>query len=139
MVQFSHPYMTPGKTIALTAAAAKSLQSWPTLCDSIDGSPPGSIHFHQEALYFFAFCHKGGVICISEVFDISPGNLDSNLCFIQSSTMYSAYKLNKQSDNIQPCYTPFPNWNQSPVPCQIGKSTRLNSSHTLASRMPSSA
>ena len=25
-------------------------------------------HFHQEALDFlFAFCHKGGVICISEV------------------------------------------------------------------------
>ena len=24
------------------AAAAKSLQSWPTLCDPIDGSPPGS-------------------------------------------------------------------------------------------------
>ena len=25
-----------------TAAAAKLLQSWPTLCDPIDGSPPGS-------------------------------------------------------------------------------------------------
>ena len=24
------------------ATAAKSLQSYPTLCDSIDGSPPGS-------------------------------------------------------------------------------------------------
>ena len=42
-VQLSHPYMTTGKTIALTAAAAaKSLQSCPTLCDPIDGSPPGS-------------------------------------------------------------------------------------------------
>ena len=28
--------------IAAAAAAAKSLQSCPTLCDSIDGSPPGS-------------------------------------------------------------------------------------------------
>ena len=28
--------------------------------------------------------HKGGVICISEVIDISPGNLDSSLCFFQS-------------------------------------------------------
>ena len=27
---------------ATTAAAAKSLQSCPTLCDPIDGSPPGS-------------------------------------------------------------------------------------------------
>ena len=59
-VQHSNPYMTTGKTIALTkrtfvgkvmsllfnmlsaAAAAKSLQSCPTLCNPIDGSPPGS-------------------------------------------------------------------------------------------------
>ena len=85
-VQLSHPYVTTGKTIALTRwtfvskvmslffnklarlvitflprskqkwissyitqstpnrinAAAKSLQSCPTLCDPIDGSPPGS-------------------------------------------------------------------------------------------------
>jgi len=27
--------------------------------------------------------------------------------------MYSAYKLNKQGDNIQPWCTPFPIWNQS--------------------------
>ena len=27
---------------AAAAAAAKSLQSWPTLCDPIDGSSPGS-------------------------------------------------------------------------------------------------
>ena len=30
--------------------------------------------------------------------------------------MYSAYKLNKQGDNIQPWWTPFPIWNQSVVP-----------------------
>ena len=43
MVQLSHPYMSTRKTIALTAAAAaKSRQSGPTLCDPIDGSPPGS-------------------------------------------------------------------------------------------------
>ena len=29
--------------------------------------------------------------------------------------MYSAYKLNKQGDNIQPWRTPFPIWNQSVV------------------------
>ena len=59
MVQLSHPYMTTGKTIALTrwtfvvkamsllfnmlsAAAAKLLQSCLTLCNPIDGTPPGS-------------------------------------------------------------------------------------------------
>ena len=30
--------------------------------------------------------------------------------------MYSAYKLNKQGDNIQPWCTPFPIWNHSVVP-----------------------
>ena len=33
--------------------------------------------------------------------------------------MYSAYKLNKQSDNIQPWGTPFPIWKQSLVPCPV--------------------
>ena len=59
IVQLSHPYMTTGKTIALTrwtfigkvmsllfnmlsATAAKPRQSCPTLCDPTDGSPPGS-------------------------------------------------------------------------------------------------
>ena len=30
---------------------------------------------------FFAFCHKCGTVCVSEVIDISPGNLDSSLGF----------------------------------------------------------
>ena len=49
MVQLSHLYMTTGKTIALTrwtfvgkVMSLLSLQLCPTLCDSIDGSPPGS-------------------------------------------------------------------------------------------------
>ena len=60
VVQLSHPYMTTGKTIALrrwtfvgkvksplfnrlsATATAKLLQSCLTLCDPIDGSPPGS-------------------------------------------------------------------------------------------------
>ena len=32
----------PPEKSPIAAAAAKSLQSWPTLCDPIDGSPPGS-------------------------------------------------------------------------------------------------
>ena len=60
IVQLSYPYLTTGKTIALArwtfvdkvmsllfnmlsaAAASKSCQSCPTLCDPRDGSPPGS-------------------------------------------------------------------------------------------------
>ena len=33
--------------------------------------------------------------------------------------MYSACKLNKQGDNIQPWCTPFLVWKQSVVPCQV--------------------
>ena len=33
--------------------------------------------------------------------------------------MYSAYKLNKQGDNIQPWCSPFPIWSQSIVPCPV--------------------
>ena len=63
------------------------------------------------------FCHKGGVFCISEVIDISPGNVDSSCP--SSSLMYSAYKSNRQGENIQSWCTPFPIWNQSVVPCLI--------------------
>ena len=50
---------------------------------------PFLFYFRKEALYFFlAFCPKSGVICISEVIDISPGNLDSSLCFIQPSVSH---------------------------------------------------
>ena len=33
--------------------------------------------------------------------------------------MYSAYKLNKQGDSMQPWCTPFLIWNQSVVPCPV--------------------
>ena len=33
--------------------------------------------------------------------------------------MCSAYKLNKQGDNMQPWCTPFPIWNQSVFPCPV--------------------
>ena len=45
-----------------------------------------------------------------------PACASSNLAF---HVMYSAYKLNKQGDNIQPQRTPFPIWNQSVVPCPV--------------------
>ena len=138
MVQLSHPYMTTGKTIALTRRtfvgkvmslllnmlsrlfitflprSKRLLISWlqspsavilepPKIkSDTISTISPSSsheamgpdavifvfcvssfkpfftlhFHFHQEAFEFlFTFCHKGGVICISEVIDIIPAIL----------------------------------------------------------------
>ena len=45
-----------------------------------------------------------------------PACASSSLAF---HMMYSACKSNKQGDNIQPCHTPFPIWNQSVVPCPV--------------------
>ena len=35
------------------------------------------------------------------------------------SLFHSAYKLNKQGDNIHPCHTPFPVLNHTAIPCQV--------------------
>ena len=136
MVQLSHPYMTTGKTTALTIwtfvskvmpllfnvlsrfviaflprnkcplisrlqspsaviLEPKKLKSVtvptfsPHICHEVTGLDVMTLvflnvefevsfytlffHFHPEALQFlFAFCRKDGVICISEVIDISP-------------------------------------------------------------------
>ena len=162
MVQFSHPYMTTGKTTALTLQTFVSkvmallfntlskfiiaflprskhlLISWlqspstvilepkkirsvtvsPSICHEVMGpdamilvfwmlsfKPAFSLSsstFTKRLFSSFAFCHCGGVICISEAVDISPCNLDSR--WVSSSLafciMYSAYKLNKQSENV---------------------------------------
>ena len=43
-----------------------------------------------------------------------PACASSSLIF---HMMHSAYKLNKQGDNIHPCHAPFPILSQSTVPC----------------------
>ena len=48
--------------------------------------------------------------------NLIPACASSSLAF---HMIYSAYKLNKQGDNIHPWRTPFPFWNQSVVPCLI--------------------
>ena len=143
LFQLSHPYMTTGKTIALTRwtfvgkvmsllfnmlsrlvitflSRIKHLWiSWlqspsavileppkiksvtvpivsPTICHEVMGPDAMILDFWMLQLVHFPlslssrgslvllhFCHKGGVICISEGIDISPGNLSSSLCFIQ--------------------------------------------------------
>ena len=45
-----------------------------------------------------------------------PDCISSSPVFLM---VYSAYKLNKRGDNIQPWRSPFPIWNQSVVPCPV--------------------
>ena len=70
---------------------------------------------HQESLQFlFAFCCKSGIIrylrlLIFLTAILIPACASSILAFCM---MYSAYKWNKQGDNVQPWHTPFPIWSQ---------------------------
>ena len=130
-IKHSHPYMTTGKTIALTrwtfvgkvmsllfnmlsrlviAFLPRSkhlLISWlqspsAVICHEVMGSDVMILVFWMLnfkpafSLSSFTFIKRLfsssllsairlGVICISEVIDISPSNLDSSLCFIQPS------------------------------------------------------
>ena len=72
------------------------------------------------------FCHKGGVICISEVIDISPGNLDSSLCFIQYGISHDV----QFSSVTQSCPTLCDPMNHSmpglPVHHQLPESTQTH-------------
>ena len=93
----------------------KSFQSCSTLCDPMDSCSPPSSSVHgilQARILEWVAMSPAivGDIYISEVADISPSSLDSS---VDSSSlafcmMYSAYKLNKQGDNIQPFHTVVP-------------------------------
>ena len=184
MVQLSHPYMTTGKTIALTrwtfagkvmsllfnmpsrlviAFLPKSkhlLISWLQSPSAVILEPPKikSDCFHCFPIYlpwsdgidamilvfwmlsfkptfslsFFTFIKRlfsssllSAIRVVSSAYlrllisllaILIPACASSNLAFC---LMYSAYKLNKQDDNMQPWYTPFPIRNQSLVHLQF--------------------
>ena len=71
----------------------------------------------RDFLVSLCFCHKGGVICILRLLIFLPAILIPACASFRM--MYSAYKLNKQGDNIPPWCTPFPILSQSIVPCPI--------------------
>ena len=54
------------------------------------------------------------LIFLPVILILACGSSSSAFCI-----MFSACYLNKQGDNIQPCYTPLPILNQSVVPCKV--------------------
>ena len=108
---------------AAATAAAKSLQSCPTLCNPIDGSPPGSPvpgTLQARTLEWVAISFSNAYLrlLIFLLAILIPAYASSSLAFCMMY-LYSAYKLNKQGDDIQPCCTSFPILNQSVVPCKV--------------------
>ena len=128
------PKITNSK-LASDVIAAKSLQSCLTLCNPIDGSPPGSTipgilqarTLEWVAISFSnAWKWKVKVKSLSRVqpsatpwtaaFQAPPSMGFSRQEYWNGVPLPSAYKLNKQGDNMQPWHTPFPIWSQSAVP-----------------------
>ena len=85
---------------------------------------PFLFYLHQEKVvhFLFAFCHKGGIssaylrLLLFLPAILSPACASSSPAFCM---MYSALKLDKQSDNTQSWCSPFTTWNQSVVPCPV--------------------
>ena len=179
MVQFSHPHMITGKTIALTIWTFVSkvmsllfnvlsrflivflprskclLILWlyhclqwfwsPTnkLCHCFQFFPfylPWRAGPYAMILFFWMLSFKPAFslsFFTFSSFSVSAIRLVSStylrlLIFLQATLIsacdssslefymaYSVYKLNKQGDNMQPCHTPFPIWNQSVDPCPV--------------------
>ena len=181
IVQLSHPYMTTGKTIALTgwnfvgkvmsllfnmlsrlviAFLPRSkclLISWlqspstvilepqklksltvsivsPSICHEVMGPDAMILVFwmlsFKPTFSLFSFMKRLFSSSLSAIRVVSsaylrllifllailiPACASSSPAFLR---MYSAYKLNKQGDKIEPWCTPFPIWNQS-VPCSV--------------------
>ena len=181
IVQLSHPYMTTGKTIALTrwtfvskvmsllftmlsrlviaflpkskhlliygcrhhlqwfwSPKIKSDTVSPSVCHEVMGpdamilvfwmlsfKPTFSLSSFTWVKRLFSSSSLTAIRVLSSAYlrflillpaILIPACASSSLAF---HMMCSAYKLNKQSNNIQPWRTPFPIWNQSVVPCPV--------------------
>ena len=90
---------TQGRLRIVFCSCCSVIKSFPTLCHPMDHSSTGSRPVSWSLLRFmsielvmhltiYASYHKCGIIYISEVINISPGNLDSTLYFIQSSILH---------------------------------------------------
>ena len=83
-------------TVANTAATAKSVQSCPTLCNSIDGSPPGKNT--GVGCQFLLQCMKvksesevtQSCPTLSDLMDCSLVMHICNYIFVQTHRMYNA-------------------------------------------------
>ena len=97
--------------ISSTAAAAKSLQSCPTLCDPIDGRPPGSpvpgILQARVGCHFLLQCMK--VRSESEVAQSCPTLSDPMDCSPPGSSVHGIFQARVLEDSFisDVCSFPF--------------------------------
>ena len=87
----------PGKPKLPLAPAAKSLQSCPTLCDPIDGSPPGSpvpgiLQASTLEWVAISFSNAGKVKSESEVAQSCPTRSDPMNCSLPGSSVHGIFQ-----------------------------------------------
>ena len=114
MVWLSHPYMTTGKNHSF---------DYTGLCQKVM-----SLLFNALSIFVIKRLFSSSLSAISVVSSaylrlliflpaiLIPACASSRPAF---HIMFSAYKLNKQGDKIQPWRTPFLIWNQSVGPCPV--------------------
>ena len=95
MIRFSWVIGTFG--IPAAAAAAKSLQSSPTLCDPIDGSPPGSpvpgiLQARTLEWVAISFSHTWKLKSESEVAQSCPTLSDPMDCSLPGSSIHGIFQ-----------------------------------------------
>ena len=83
--------------LSLAAAAAKSLQSCPTLCDPIDGSPPGSpvpgiLQTRTLGCHFLLQCMKVKSESESEIAQSCPTLCDPMDCSLPGSSIHGIFQ-----------------------------------------------
>ena len=66
--------------------------------------------------------HKSCVICISEVIDTSPGNLDSSLCFLQLSVSHDVLCIYRRNSRKTTWFPPLGKMRPLPATASQGKS-----------------
>ena len=87
--------------------------------------PTFSLSFFTFIKRLFSYSSLSVIIVVSSAYlrlliflhaILIPACDSSSLAF---HVMYSAFKLNKQGDNMKPCRIPFPIWNQTVVPYPV--------------------
>ena len=77
-------------------------------------SPPALNLSQHQGLFQWVSCSHQRLLFLPAI--LIPACASSSPAFLM---MYSAYKFNKQGDNIQHWHTSFPIWNQSVVPYSV--------------------
>ena len=120
-IQPSHPLSSPSPaafnlfpSIRIFSNESVLRIRWPKCCSFTFSISPSNEHSGLSATRVVSSAYLRLLVFLLAI--LIPACDSSSLAF---HMMYSAYKLNKQGDNIQPSQTPFLIWKQPVVSCPV--------------------